>query len=385
MALDDIIRPFSDNLDTEILKPINRADSIKADAAIPDLQGTLEKLSYNPDNVDSKYDKAVKATIDFLNGKSSDKPGATTGAGSGGDPTGGGTPGATKDTLKKNWGSGTGPVDKPGEGHKWTMAKDTSCFGGSKECQGVSGPYPNTCTMNKKGPFYFASSAGWHGNGSSESLLPARFKKIKFGQKLIFRYKGKCAIAVYADHGPNISTGRWMDLGQNIADYLGLPGTGDVEVDFVNDKDVAASTVTGDAAAGGTSTGNGAKMVAWAKKWIGKNGYTQSYGGYRFGQGVSRGDCSAFVNAAVHAVTRKYIGGADSYTVSQTDWFKRKKMWISGRSAWKQAAPGDCVYYSGHVALFIGDGKVISNGSDPIKYHKANYRTVLGVGQSSKM
>jgi cell wall-associated NlpC family hydrolase len=125
----------------------------------------------------------------------------------------------------------------------------------------------------------------------------------------------------------------------------------------------------------------GAAEVAWARGWIGTNGYTEGHS-HRFGEGVDRGDCSSFCNAAFHHATGKYIAGPDSWTGSQMDAFKAMKLWLPG-SAWKQAQPGDFIYYTGHVALYEGNGKVISNGSDPIKEHAADYRPVIGVGRAS--
>jgi len=86
--------------------------------------------------------------------------------------------------------------------------------------------------MNQDGPYYFAT---WH--TASNKYVPPELNRLKFGDKLIFRYKGRSCIALYADYGPNERTGRYLDLGQNVANYLGLPGVGDVEWDFVADGD----------------------------------------------------------------------------------------------------------------------------------------------------
>lgn len=128
----------------------------------------------------------------------------------------------------------------------------------------------------------------------------------------------------------------------------------------------------------------GDQIVAWASDWLGTRGYTEG-SSHRFGEGVTRADCSAFVNAAVHAATGQYIGGKDSWTGSQMDWLKANHLWVGGSNAWKLAQPGDVVYYAGHVALYEGGGKVISNGGDPIVEHRADYRPVLGIGRTSTL
>lgn len=127
----------------------------------------------------------------------------------------------------------------------------------------------------------------------------------------------------------------------------------------------------------------GGQIVAWARPWIGSRGYSEGSSS-RF-RGVTRADCSAFVNAAVYAVTGQYIGSKDSWTGSQMSWLKAQGLWLGGGDAWKSAQPGDVVYYSGHVALYEGNGRVISNGGDPVQEHAADYRPVLGIGRTSTL
>lgn len=501
-------------IDSAMLQPVNRADGIKSDMGMPDLQTTLEKLSYNPDVVKSKYDRAVKATVDFLNGKSGSGSTDTSGTGSGG---GGGGDSVTSGDKQY----GTGPATA-GTGHDWTKGVATT-FGGPSD----TGVYNSTMSFggtktckdyDDANVFYYALNPEHYKDPSFESPNPNTPKKmldaVKSGKlkhkgKLIFRYKDKTAVGVWLDVGPGAKgNGRYIDLGQPLADYLGVSGMATIEWDFFSKGDSSKgsgggkgeisiyafgydyhSTPPGGAwkvmdvrdiptpnmsestnglsadirtkvmsyqkakdhlktleswepnlkagyqidigcsrghhrsvtlaylyaqflvAKGWTVTchyidinvtktygssnndGGGSGWVTsgikWAKKWVGTSGYSM-HSSSRFGEGVGRADCSAYCNAAYHHGSSKYIAGADSYTGSQMEWFKNKKLWLSGSSSWQQAQPGDFIYYqphngTGHVALYIGNGKVYSNGGDPIAERRANYRSVLGVGQASKL
>ena len=47
----------------------------------------------------------------------------------------------------------------------------------------------------------------------------------------------------------------------------------------------------------------------------------------------------------------------------------------------ENAQPGDLIWYSGHIAIYIGDGKIVhaSNASDGIKVSSATYTTILSI------
>jgi len=118
------------------------------------------------------------------------------------------------------------------------------------------------------------------------------------------------------------------------------------------------------AALGPVNSGTGSSVACYAQNFIG-NKYV--YGGTSLTNGA---DCSGFVQA----VYSKYGVSLPRTSSSQSN---------SGSSvSLDNVKPGDLVFYSSggrvnHVALYIGDGKVVhaSNRRDGIKVSNMNYRT----------
>ena len=107
----------------------------------------------------------------------------------------------------------------------------------------------------------------------------------------------------------------------------------------------------------------GKKVAKYALQYVG-NPYL--LGGTSLTKGA---DCSGFT----------YRVYADfGYTISRTSYTQRK----DGTSvSYENAQPGDIICYEGHVALYIGGGKIVhaSNKKDGIKVSNATYRSILSV------
>ena len=111
-----------------------------------------------------------------------------------------------------------------------------------------------------------------------------------------------------------------------------------------------------------TGTG-GAAIAQYACLFVG-NPYV--LGGTSLTNGA---DCSGFIQS----VYRQF-----GYSVPRTSVQQRS----AGREvSYSEAQPGDIICYAGHVALYLGNGRIVhaSNKKDGIKYGYATYRTILTV------
>ena len=129
-----------------------------------------------------------------------------------------------------------------------------------------------------------------------------------------------------------------------------------------------ANTVTdydySSSASSSSSSGSGSSVVDYATQFVG-NPYV--WGGTSLTNGA---DCSGFVqsvyaNFGISLPRTSYEQQNAGYEVSYED-----------------AQPGDLICYGGHVAIYMGDGKIVhaSNSRDGIKIsNDATYRTILSV------
>ena len=112
------------------------------------------------------------------------------------------------------------------------------------------------------------------------------------------------------------------------------------------------------------SVSKGQQVANYALQFVG-NPYV--YGGTSLTNGA---DCSGFTQSVY-----KHFG----YSIPRTSSAQRS----AGRAvSWADRQVGDLICYSGHVAIYIGNNKIVhaSNSKDGIKItYPANYTTVLSV------
>jgi len=124
-----------------------------------------------------------------------------------------------------------------------------------------------------------------------------------------------------------------------------------------NNEDV--SSVIG----GSSGSASGKEIASYACKFVG-NPYVS--GGTSLTSGA---DCSGFTQAVYRAF---------GYSIPRTSTAQRS----AGRGVtYAEAQPGDIICYAGHVAIYLGGGRIVhaSTPATGIKYGTATYREILAV------
>ena len=113
-----------------------------------------------------------------------------------------------------------------------------------------------------------------------------------------------------------------------------------------------------------SSSGTGSSVVDFATQFVG-NPYV--WGGTSLTDGA---DCSGFVQS---------IYANFGVDLPRTSYEQQN---AGTEVSYEDAQPGDLICYGGHVAIYMGDGKIVhaSNAKDGIKISdNAAYRTILSV------
>lgn len=146
--------------------------------------------------------------------------------------------------------------------------------------------------------------------------------------------------------------------------YTGEDYGNNEESDNSGYSESETTTDTSSTSTAASSGSGGSSVVDYAKQFVG-NPYV--WGGTSLTSGA---DCSGFVQSVYNNF---------GVSLPRTSYEQQN----AGREvSYSEAQPGDLICYGGHVAIYMGDGKIVhaSNSRDGIKVSdNAAYRTILSV------
>ena len=149
----------------------------------------------------------------------------------------------------------------------------------------------------------------------------------------------------------------------NVVSYSDTDSSTEVEYDEYGNVIDTGNTVT-DYESGSSGSGSGSSVVDFATQYVG-NPYV--WGGTSLTNGA---DCSGFVQS---------VYSNFGVSLPRTSYEQQN----AGREvSYADAQAGDLICYGGHVAIYMGDGKIVhaSNSRDGIKIsNDATYRPILSV------
>ena len=173
--------------------------------------------------------------------------------------------------------------------------------------------------------------------------------------------------AVYDEEGNEVDASEVAAENEAAESYDYSEGETEYEYDEYGNVIDSANTVDPseyESSSSSSSSGSGSSVVDYATQFVG-NPYV--WGGTSLTSGA---DCSGFVQS----VYKNF--GVD---LPRTSYEQQN---AGTEVSYEDAQPGDLICYGGHVAIYMGDGKIVhaSNAKDGIKISdNAAYRTILSV------
>lgn len=180
-------------------------------------------------------------------------------------------------------------------------------------------------------------------------------------------------VTVYDEEGNEVDAGEAAENGDIVYDEEGnevdaseviSSSSGEVEYDEYGNVIDTANTVTDASEYTSSGSGAGSSVVDYATQFVG-NPYV--WGGTSLTNGA---DCSGFVQS---------VYSNFGVSLPRTSYEQQN---AGTEVSYADAQPGDLICYGGHVAIYMGDGKIVhaSNSRDGIKVSdNAAYRTITSV------
>lgn len=193
----------------------------------------------------------------------------------------------------------------------------------------------------------------------AQALASQYAQTIKQQNQIIANEKAKLAQQAANANKTNGSTGT-----SGAAGTTGGTGSGSTGTSGTGSGASSSTGLTDSGLDPAYTTGvSGSDVVAYASQFL---GYPYVLGGTSLTEGT---DCSYYVMAVY-----QHFG----ISVPRTSYAQRN---CGQAVSYENAKPGDIICYSGHVAIYIGDGKIIhaSNPRTGICYGNATYRTIVAV------